>query len=148
MLFCWWGFLFVWMYQFSTLHTSAFGLQDSYSNSGHHVFTQQCPKVTGEEEDMFFLWLPFSNKNCFHASHSWLTLMFYWPDLQIVPNPKSITAKGNGMTLPGFILTYLPEAVEGPAPLKHTAPWFLIRIERRCLQGRQPTKCLPHKGKY
>jgi len=42
--------------------------------------------------------------------------MFYWADLQIAPNPKSITAKGNGMTLTGVILTYLPEAVEGQLP--------------------------------
>ena len=97
-------------------------------------------KGDGEEEDMFFPWLPFSKKNCFHAPHSWLTLMFYWwPDLQIVLNPKPITAKGDGMTLPRFIQTYVPEDVEGPGPLKHTVPWFFIKIEKGCLLERQPT---------
>ena len=35
--------------------------------------------------------------------------MIYWPDLQLLPNPKPITGKGNGITSTGFTETYLPE---------------------------------------
>lgn len=74
--------------------------------------------------------------------------MFYWPDLQLLPNPKPITSRGDGITLTGFMETYLPEDEEGPGrPWNTWLPDMQSRLrENVCWGGNQ--ECFLPKGKY
>lgn len=137
------SWLFFFFSQLSTLPIpSAWGLQDGYSDYGHYVFTQQCPKVPGEEEGMFF-----SLDSLLRISKllSCIPLLTY-PYVLLTrfttfAKPQTNHWQGEQNYFDWIHGNLRPWGGGGPqAPLKHVAAWYAIKIERECLLGRQPTQ--------